>query len=111
ILGAKVSVPTVDSKAGLEEEVELTIPAGSQPGTVLTLEGKGVPRIGNSIARGDHQLTLVVEIPTRISAEERDLLMRLAELHGERINKRDGFLGGLLRGFAQMPGNREREEE
>jgi molecular chaperone DnaJ len=37
--------------------------------------------------------------------------MRLAELHGERINKRDGFLGGLLRGLAQMPGNREREEE
>lgn len=111
ILGAKVSVPTVDSKAGLEEEVELTIPAGSQPGTVLTLEGKGVPRIGNSVARGDHQLTLVVEIPTRISSEERDLLMRLAELHGERINKRDGFLGGLLRGLAQMPGNREREEE
>ncbi|MEN9231415.1 MAG: molecular chaperone DnaJ [Thermostichus sp. DG02_5_bins_236] len=111
ILGAKVPVPTVDSKAGLEEEVELMIPAGSQPGTVLTLEGKGVPRIGNSVARGDHQLTLVVEIPTRISAEERDLLMRLAELHGERINKRDGFLGGLLRGLAQMPGNREREEE
>lgn len=111
ILGAKVSVPTVDSKAGLEEEVELTIPAGSQPGTVLTLEGKGVPRIGNPMSRGDHQITLVVEIPTRISSEERELLMRLAELHGERINKRDGFLGGLLRGLAQMPGNREREEE
>jgi molecular chaperone DnaJ len=111
ILGAKVSVPTVDSKAGLEEETELVIPPGSQPGTVLVLEGKGVPRLGNPAVRGDHKVTLVVEIPTRLSPEERELLLRLAELHGERTNKRDGFLSGLLRGLAQMPGHREREEE
>ncbi|MDX2270474.1 MAG: molecular chaperone DnaJ [Cyanobacteriota bacterium] len=110
ILGAKVMVPTLDSRAELEEETELTIPAGAQPGAILTLEGKGVPKIGNSVARGDHRITLVIDIPTRISGEERELLERLAEIHGQKTGRggRDGFLGNLLRGLAQP--NRERGE-
>ncbi|NJK63814.1 MAG: molecular chaperone DnaJ [Synechococcaceae cyanobacterium SM2_3_1] len=100
ILGTHLHVPTLDSRAGLEEEAELTVPAGSQPGTILILEGKGVPRIGNSVSRGDHRIKLVVEIPTRISNEERELLEKLAEIRGERLEKGQGFLGNLFRGFA-----------
>ncbi|MEN9220324.1 MAG: molecular chaperone DnaJ [Thermostichales cyanobacterium SZTDM-1c_bins_54] len=96
ILGGKVSVPTVDSRAGLEPEVTLEIPPGCQPGTVLTLEGKGVPKVGNPVARGDHKVTVVVEIPTRLSHEERELLEKLAELHGQKTGRGGGFLGGLF---------------
>ncbi|NJL99088.1 MAG: molecular chaperone DnaJ [Synechococcaceae cyanobacterium SM2_3_2] len=85
ILGSRINVATLDSEAGLEKESEIEVPPGSQPGTVLILEDKGVPKIGNSVARGDHRLTLVVEIPTRVNADERALLERLAELHGEKI--------------------------
>ncbi|MEM8602861.1 MAG: molecular chaperone DnaJ [Cyanobacteria bacterium P01_H01_bin.121] len=92
-LGCKMQVKTVDG------EQDLTIPAGTQPNTVLTLEGKGVPRLGNPVSRGDLLLTIQVEIPTRLSPEERDLLEQLAKLRGDRVGKSgiEGFLGGLFR--------------
>ncbi len=100
ILGAQLTVPTLDSRAGTEAESDLTIPSGTQPGTMLVLEGKGVPKVGNSIARGDHRIKVMVEIPTRINGEERDLLLKLAEIHGEKTERgREGFLGGLFRGL------------
>jgi molecular chaperone DnaJ len=95
ILGSHLQVETVDGP------VELVIPPGTQPNTVLTLENHGVPRIGNPVSRGDHLITVVVDIPTRISAEEREVLEKVAKLRGDRISSkgsRDGFLGGLFRG-------------
>jgi molecular chaperone DnaJ len=97
ILGCHIDVNTVDGK----QEVE--IKPGTQPNTVLVLENKGVPRLGNSVSRGDHLLTVVVDIPnpTRLPSEEQDLLEKLAKLHGERFGKASGFerfLGGLFRG-------------
>ncbi|MEO1132744.1 MAG: molecular chaperone DnaJ [Cyanobacteria bacterium J06639_1] len=94
ILGARIRVSTVDG------EEELIVPAGTQPGTVLRLEGHGVPKLGNPVARGDQLITMNVEIPTRINPEERELLEQLAELNGEKIGKGggiEGFLGGLFR--------------
>lgn len=91
ILGSRLPVPTVDG------EIEVTIPAGTQPNTVLTLEGHGVPRLGNPVSRGDHLLTIQVDIPNRISGEERELLEKLAKLRDERTGKGgEGFLGGLF---------------
>jgi molecular chaperone DnaJ len=92
ILGSKIEVSTVDGPA------ELTIPAGTQPGTVLVLEGKGVPKLGNPVARGNHQISIRVEIPTKVSAEERELLEKLAHVRGDRVAKGGGFLGGLFGG-------------
>lgn len=94
ILGCRLEVNTVDGPE------ELLIPAGTQPGTVLTLESRGVPKLGNSVSRGDHLITVQVEIPTRVSTEERELLEKLAKLRGDRIGKGgiEGFLGGLFRG-------------
>ncbi len=94
ILGCRVMVSTVDGEA------ELTIPPGTQPGTILTLEGHGVPRVGNPVARGDHLITVEVEIPTRINHEERELLEKLAKIRGERLGKGglENFLGGLFGG-------------
>jgi molecular chaperone DnaJ len=93
ILGCKIPVNTVDG------EVEVTIPAGTQPGRVITLEERGVPRLGNPVSRGDHLLTISVEIPTKVTAEERELLEQLAKIRGDRAQKGgvEGFLGGLFK--------------
>lgn len=92
ILGCNLEVETVDGPT------QVKIPAGTQPGTVLTLENKGVPRLGNPVSRGDHLLTVSLEIPTRITSKERELLEELAEIQGERTGKGglEGFLGNLF---------------
>ncbi|HEY9905418.1 MAG TPA: molecular chaperone DnaJ [Candidatus Sericytochromatia bacterium] len=94
ILGCRLEVNTVDGP------VELTIPPGTQPSTVLTLENHGVPKLGNPVSRGDHLITILIDIPTRITAEERELLEKLAKIKGDRTGKGglEGFLGGLFRG-------------
>jgi molecular chaperone DnaJ len=92
ILGCRINVNTVD---GLQE---LTIPAGLQPNTVLKLENQGVPKLGNPVSRGDHLITVKVEIPTKINAEERELLEKLAKIKGDSTGKGglEGFLGNLF---------------
>lgn len=92
ILGCRLSVNTVDGPE------ELTIPSGTQPNTVLTLENKGVPKLGNAALRGDHLITIKINIPTKINAEERELLEKLAQIKGESHGKGglEGFLGGLF---------------
>jgi molecular chaperone DnaJ len=95
ILGDRIEVETVDGP------VEVTINPGTQPNTVLTLEHRGVPRLGNSASRGDHLLTIQIEIPSKVNSEERELLDKLAKIRGDRLSKGGGineFLGGLFRG-------------
>jgi molecular chaperone DnaJ len=94
ILGCKLSVETVDGP------IDLEIPAGTQPGTVLTMENRGVPKLGNPVSRGDHLITIEVNIPTRMKPEERELIEKLAEIRGDQVNRGgiEGFLGGLFRG-------------
>jgi molecular chaperone DnaJ len=43
-----------------------------------------VPRLGNPVSRGDHRITVQIEIPTKISSEERELLTKLADIRGEK---------------------------
>ncbi|KEF42391.1 MAG: molecular chaperone DnaJ [Cyanobium sp. CACIAM 14] len=93
ILGDTIEVETVDGHEQLE------IPAGTQPGAVITLQGKGVPRLGNPVARGNHQFTVKVQLPTRLSGEERELLEQLAGHHtrkGQRPHHKSGLFGGLF---------------
>ena len=92
ILGCRLEVETVDGPT------ELLIPTGTQPNTVLTLEKKGVPRLGNPVSRGDHLIEVSVEIPTRVTNEERDLLVQLAKIRGDRTGKGgfENFLGNLF---------------
>ncbi|MBE9177036.1 molecular chaperone DnaJ [Oculatella sp. LEGE 06141] len=95
VLGDRIEVNTVDGP------VEVTIAPGTQPNTVITLENRGVPRLGNPVSRGDHLITVLIEIPTKINAEERELLEKLAKIRGDRLSKGggiEGFLGGLFRG-------------
>ncbi|KAL6754737.1 DnaJ C terminal domain-containing protein, partial [Haematococcus lacustris] len=74
ILGTQVKVSTVDGP------VELKIPAGTQPGTTLLMAKRGVPRLGNQVQRGDHQVHVRVKIPKQLDADERKLVEELREL-------------------------------
>ena len=92
ILGCRLDINTVDGP------VEHLIPAGTQPNTVMTLEKHGVPRLGNPVSRGDHLLTITIDIPNRLTPEERELLEKLAKIKSERTGKGgiEGFLGNLF---------------
>ena len=94
ILGCELEIETVDGK------VMMQVPAGTQPNTVLSLDGRGVPRLGNPVSRGKHLITVKVDIPTRIKTEEKELLAKLAEIRGDVVGKgkKEGFLGGLFNG-------------
>ena len=67
-LGAEIEVPTLDGK------VTYTIPEGTQTGREFVLRGKGIPQVNNPKLRGDHHFTVVVETPTRLTNEQKELL-------------------------------------
>ncbi|KAJ6809611.1 putative chaperone protein DnaJ isoform X1 [Iris pallida] len=75
ILGTTIKVPTVDGM------VDLKIPAGTQPSTTLVMAKKGVPYLGKTNMRGDQLVRVQVEIPKRLSSEERKLIEELASLN------------------------------
>ncbi len=75
-LGGETTVPTLEGKATLK------IPAGTQSGTVFKLRGKGVPTLTSS-QRGDLLVRVLVEVPSRLNAEQRKKLEEFAELCGE----------------------------
>ncbi|KAB0242773.1 molecular chaperone DnaJ [Microcystis aeruginosa EAWAG127a] len=92
ILGCTIKVNTVDGQE------DLTIPAGTQPNSVLILENKGVPKLGNPVSRGDHRITVKISMPARVTGEERDLLEKIAKVRGETVGKGgiEGFLGNIF---------------
>lgn len=67
VLGDTIDVDTVTG------EVKLKIPAGTQPGTVFRIKGKGAPILGRYDDRGDHYVRVRVEIPKKLSRKERKL--------------------------------------
>ncbi len=81
-LGTTLTVPTVDG-----EDVEVPVPAGTQPGDVLTVRRAGVPMRGGG-RRGDMALVVRVEVPTGLDGHQRALLTELAEARGEELDAR-----------------------
>lgn len=75
---------------GLDGEMSLKIPAGTQSGKFFRLKGKGVPYI-NSSSRGDHYVTVRVVTPTKLTKKEKDLFKKLAEEQGESVEVDEGF--------------------
>ena len=81
-LGAEVRVPALEADAE-DATVSLTIPAGTQPATLFTLKGRGVPRLDGR-GRGSLVVVVEIEVPTRMSERARELLGELAiELESE----------------------------
>ena len=95
ILGDTIEVETVDGPQQLE------IPAGTQPGAVQTLTSKGIPKLGNPVARGDQRISVKVELPKRLSEAERQLLEQLAGHHSARGKQHHHHNSGL---FARLFG-------
>lgn len=71
-LGGEIDVDTVD---GL---VRMKVPAGTQSGTDFKLSEHGVPHLRGG-GRGAHIVTIIVDTPTKLSGEQRDLLEKFAE--------------------------------
>ena len=69
-LGGVIRIRTVDG------EVEYDVKAGTQTDTKVRLKGKGVPSLRNKNTRGDHYVTLVVQVPERLNEEQKEALRR-----------------------------------
>ncbi len=78
-LGAEIDVPTLDGKSSIK------IPAGTQPGTMFRLRGKGVKNI-QGYGTGDLHVRINVEVPTHLSAAQRAKLEEFAELCNGKEN-------------------------
>ena len=76
LLGATVEIETLDGAETVE------IAAGTQPGTVIRLSGRGIPHLGRR-GRGDLYVELEVQVPPKLSRKERVVVEELARLRGE----------------------------
>lgn len=79
-LGGEVLIDTVDGK------VIYDVKAGTQTDTRIRLKGKGVPTLRNKDVRGDHYVTLVVQVPDKLSHEAKELLRKFDAESGDTLN-------------------------
>lgn len=93
-LGAEVEVPTLDGP------VKLKIPAGTQSHKRFRLKNKGISHL-NGRDRGDQYVTVIVEIPSKLSAEQRSLLERFASLSQESYPESQGFINRMREWFGR----------
>lgn len=82
---------------GVDETVDVHVPAGTQPGALITSRGMGLPPLHGG-RRGDLVIQVQVRVPTKLSDAETRLIRELAELSGENQPKGEdrGLLGGLF---------------
>jgi molecular chaperone DnaJ len=94
-LGDRITVPT------LEGEEVVDIPAGTQPGRIFRLRGKGIPHLRRT-GRGDQLIVVQVSIPTSLTAEQRRLLTDLSKTLGREViaQHEKGFLDKLKNLFS-----------
>ena len=77
-LGTKVVLETLDG------DEDLAVPAGTQSGHEFVLRGRGVPRL-HGRGRGNLRAIILVEVPTKLTHDETELLRRFAEGRGEQV--------------------------
>ncbi len=84
-LGAEVIVPTIDGR------VEYQVHAGTQPGDIFKLRGKGIPRLGQR-GRGDQYVRMTIEVPKNLSPKQKSLLLEFEnEAEDRNYQKRRTF--------------------
>ena len=94
VLGAEIDVPTIDG------DEKLSIPAGTQPGKVFTMKGKGVPHVRSKNHRGNQKVIVNVAVPTKLTKEQRELFEKLAESLGTTVKPQEkGFIDWLNEAF------------
>lgn len=78
VFGSEIDVPTVDGK------VKMKIPQGTQSGKIFRLRGKGVPDLLSGSGKGDQLVRVTVDVPQRLTEEQRKLLKEFAHTLGEK---------------------------
>ncbi len=78
VLGGKVIVPTIQGP------VEMKIPSGTQPNTMMRLKGKGMPNMRYPRHQGDQIVKVKVTVPSNPTGEEKRLLKKLLDVQGEK---------------------------
>jgi len=74
VLGAKIRVDT------LWGEESLSVPAGTQPGEIFRLRGKGIANIHRGGSKGDHLVGITIDVPSKLSGKQRNALQAYAAL-------------------------------
>jgi molecular chaperone DnaJ len=92
-LGTKFTLATLDG------EEDLLIPPGTQPGREFTLRQRGVTRLQGR-GRGDLRVRIRVDVPTKLTESETDLLRRFAEGRGEHVQTEHGFFSRIKSAFS-----------
>ena len=87
-LGGEIMIDTVDGK------VIYDVKAGTQTDTRVRLRGKGVPSWRNKDVRGDHYVTLVIQVPDKLKPEAKELLRQFDEITGDTLNAASRATGG-----------------
>ena len=91
VFGADVKIPTLDKSATLE------IPAGTDSHTVFRLKGYGMPTVRGR--KGDLLVKVKVQVPNKLSKQEKSLLEEYAQLRGEETEPQKGFFSRLRDAF------------
>lgn len=78
-LGTKEDVETIHG------DVEITVPSGTQSGTLFRLRGKGVPKV-NSSGNGDQYVKVIVDIPKNLNEKQKSALIDFMEASGEKVD-------------------------
>lgn len=82
MLGGRIRIPTVDG------DVELKVPAGSQPGDNIALRGRGIQRL-RSTTRGDQIVTLDVKFPRSLKGRQKEIIEEYASLVDEEYRPKE----------------------
>jgi len=83
VLGGKIKVPTLDYKNNTITEKELTIPPGTQYGTEFRIKNQGISYLRGK-GKGDQYIIAIITIPTKITKEQEDLLIKFKELNNKK---------------------------
>jgi molecular chaperone DnaJ len=93
-LGTTIKVPTLDG------DVPLEVPAGTQPGETIVMNGRGMPPLGRG-RTGDLRVVINVVIPRRLTRKQKDLLHKFSEsLTHENLREDEGMIAKLKRALA-----------
>jgi molecular chaperone DnaJ len=93
-LGTKIDVPTLDG------DVPLEVPAGTQPGETIVMNGRGMPPLGRG-RTGDLRVVINVVIPRRLTRKQKDLLQRFSDsLSQDNLREDEGMIAKLKRALA-----------
>lgn len=104
-LGTTVSVRTLEAdREDMDEDqssVEVEIPAGTQSGARIVVEGRGIPRLRGG-GRGDLGVSLLVRTPTKLDGHQKDLLREFAESRGEHEGRASVHTSGSKGVFSRL---------